>query len=315
MTNKAKLAVAMLIIIGIGVRAVLWVNYKPILYHDTPHYTQLATYIQKLNFDGYMGERTPGYVVLFLVSGMNYQVVWLIQLALGLAISLMLFALAWSKTESVTFALLIGLSYTLSINQLFFEASMLTETLGTFLLILSLVLYEAKKPHYLALGSSKKIIIPRKDAKAQSLKLFLASLRLCVRTFWDNLNFGIALGIVMAWAILTRPLMLSVAPLYFLLIADGAVPLVLIFPKPSSIQTHEEGKPTSYTVAITTLRERGIMVIDLGPALVHAKNTAKLTFADYYTQDKLNLNELGNYIVSQTILAQLCQQGILKNCP
>ncbi len=74
----------------------------------------------------------------------------------------------------------------------------------------------------LYLGSSKKIIISRKDAKTQSFKLFLASLRLCVRNFWDNLNFGIALNL--------KQLLLAVLMLtYFLYFGTYATQRYLAF--------------------------------------------------------------------------------------
>ncbi len=61
------------------------------------------------------------------------------------------------------------------------------------------------KKHLFILGNSKKIIIPRKGAKAQSLKLFLASLRLCVRNFWIALMILCGL-ILMPWQATTKSL-------------------------------------------------------------------------------------------------------------
>jgi hypothetical protein len=129
-----------LVTICVLVRLLLWFNYKPIVYNDTPLYLDLASYIRHLDFQGYQGERTPGYLLLLLLSGLNYQIVWLVQSVLGISISLMLYLIAKHQTESVGLAFIIGLAHTLSINQVFFEASLLTETLTTFLVVLSLLL-------------------------------------------------------------------------------------------------------------------------------------------------------------------------------
>lgn len=53
----------------------------------------------------------------------------------------MLFRMGLYQTKSDFLSLLIGLSYSLSINQLFFEANILTETLSTFFIVLFLWLF------------------------------------------------------------------------------------------------------------------------------------------------------------------------------
>ncbi len=98
-------------------------------------------------------------------------------------------------------------------------------------------------------------------------------------------------------------------------IANGSKPIILTFPERTSIEAHEKGKPTLYATGITLLRDHGLPVIDLAAAFVHAKQTEQANYLDYYASDGGHFNEHGNYIVGQTILAYLCQQNLVKNCP
>ncbi len=180
-TYTVKALLLVLILIGILPRVIIWFNYEPIVYNDTNLYAELAGYIQQLDFDGYNGERTPGYPLWLLLGGLNYESVWLMQSFLGILISVMLFGLGFYQTKSTFLAFLIGLSYALSINQIFFEAAILTETLGTFLLILSLSIYV-----WMGEAGPKKIVF-----------------------------YCAFLGIVVAWAILTRRILLIIVPVYF----------------------------------------------------------------------------------------------------
>ena len=175
----------LLVVMCLAFRIAIWFSYKPIVYNDTVLYAQLASSILNLDFSHYLGERTPGYPLLLLLSGLNYQIVWLWQAIFGVLISLMLFLITLHQTERSGLALAVGLSYTLSVNQLFFEASILTETLSTFLLIASLFLI---------------VIGEQKWAK-------------------KGVNYWLVIGIVVSVAILTRPIMLALVPLYLVLLA------------------------------------------------------------------------------------------------
>lgn len=95
---------------------------------------------------------------------------------------------------------------------------------------------------------------------------------------------------------------------------DGAIPVVLIFPERLSIERHGWGQETFYEQAIPIFRDKGIMVIDLAAAFVHARNTEQFDIADIYASDGGHFNQLGNRIVSQTVLAHLCQADILTDC-
>jgi hypothetical protein len=161
------------------VRILTWFIYEPVTYNDTPGYAELASQIGQLDFTNYDGIRTPVYPLLILLSGGDFKVVWLLQSVLGLCVSLMLFSITFHQTRNTSLSVIIGLSYTLALNQLFFEANILAETVTTFLLVLSLFL-----------------LVRLQDKQDKRMRDY------------------ILLGIVVALAGLTRPLLLFLAPFF-----------------------------------------------------------------------------------------------------
>jgi hypothetical protein len=136
------LVAASLGLICLLLRVILWRFYSPMVWGDTGTYEVFAQQIQSLNLTGYLGMRTPGYPLLLLLAGREHHAVWIVQSLCGVSISLMLFALTWTQTHSRRWSFLIGLSSSLSLNLLFFEANILTESLSLFLVILSLLLLQ-----------------------------------------------------------------------------------------------------------------------------------------------------------------------------
>jgi 4-amino-4-deoxy-L-arabinose transferase-like glycosyltransferase len=128
----------LLLVICVILRSLIFMNYQPILYPDSQGYKNLAYQLKTLNFGSYLGERPPVYSLLIMLSGMNDYVIWVIQSSLGIAVSILLYFIALRQTGNKSLSFLIGLSYSLALQLLFFEAIILTETLTTFLLILSL---------------------------------------------------------------------------------------------------------------------------------------------------------------------------------
>jgi hypothetical protein len=111
--------------------------YQPVTYSDTPSYRRLAETVLH-GFANYDGTRTPGYPAFLALAG-NDQQVWLIQLLLGFITTFLLFYIGWKLTDKPWFGGLIALAHTLNLGQLFFESNLLTETLTTFLLVLTMV--------------------------------------------------------------------------------------------------------------------------------------------------------------------------------
>jgi len=122
-------------------RVALWFAYEPIVQPDTKDYFSLAHTLSSWQFSDIDGQRTPVYPLLLLLGACNHSVVWLLQMLLGVATALLLFDLIMRETGSRTAALIAGLSCGLSLNLIFFEACLLTETLATFLLVLAALLY------------------------------------------------------------------------------------------------------------------------------------------------------------------------------
>jgi len=115
--------------------------YQPVSFSDTPSYRRLAGTVLQ-GFANYDGTRTPGYPVFLALVGSD-QTVWYVQLILGLLTTLLLFYIGWKLTGKPWFGGLIALAHTLNLGQLFFESDLLTESLTTFLVVVSIagVLY------------------------------------------------------------------------------------------------------------------------------------------------------------------------------
>ena len=62
----------------------------------------------------------------------------MVQLLLGLVTTMLLFYIGWKLTGKPWFGGLIALCHTLNLGQLFFESNLLTESLTTFLLVLTM---------------------------------------------------------------------------------------------------------------------------------------------------------------------------------
>lgn len=135
-TNALKPWLGALLLLSLLLRLALALSYQPIAYSDTPSYRRLAQAVLD-GFQRYDGTRTPGYPVFLALIGSDRQV-WLVQMLLGVAITGLLFYIAWQLSGRAWLAGLVGLAHTLNLGQLFFEANLLTETLTTFWIALTL---------------------------------------------------------------------------------------------------------------------------------------------------------------------------------
>ena len=139
--TSASLWLVIVLTVALVERILTVFLYQPVAYSDTPSYRRLAEAVLQ-GFDGYDGTRTPGYPAFLALVG-NDQRVWLAQLLLGLITTLLLFYIGWKLTERPWFGGLVALAHTLNLGQLFFESNLLTESLTTFLVVLTMagVLY------------------------------------------------------------------------------------------------------------------------------------------------------------------------------
>jgi hypothetical protein len=117
-------------------RLLTFLLYQPVSYSDTPSYRRLAESVLA-GFASYDGTRTPGYPVFLAFVG-NDQKVWLAQLALGLITTGLMFYIGWKLTDKAWFGGIVALVHTLNLSQLFFESNLLTESLTTFLMVLTM---------------------------------------------------------------------------------------------------------------------------------------------------------------------------------
>ncbi len=119
---------------AILVRLTIWAVYPLAQGNDTPTYLHLASSLKNNNgFERYNGTRTPGYPIFLMLAG-TPESVYVLQLCLGLLTTLMVFYIAWRISRRAWFAGLMGLTHTLNLGQVFFEATLLSEALATFFL-------------------------------------------------------------------------------------------------------------------------------------------------------------------------------------
>lgn len=111
--------------------------YQPVIYPDSGTYITMASQMVAFDFRGYNGWRTPTYPLILILGGQNHKVVWLIQSLLGIFTSLILFWICFAYTANAFWSLLAGALHSLALNQLFFEANILSETVSTFLIVSS----------------------------------------------------------------------------------------------------------------------------------------------------------------------------------
>jgi hypothetical protein len=121
------------LVVAILVRTGLWMAYPLAESNDTPTYRHLSRSLGNHGFDNYNGTRTPGYPLFLLITASD-AALYAVQLVLGVFTTLLVFYIVWKLTYRAWFAGALALAHTLNLGQLFFEASVLSESLATFLL-------------------------------------------------------------------------------------------------------------------------------------------------------------------------------------
>lgn len=163
------LACLFILLVSVGIKFSVW-QLTPQIFNDTPGY--LVPAISLLSGHGYgvqeNGFRTPTYP-LFLAALLApidhtafvscsdahrpacigkaadqpsgaFALRWIVlaQILLGIATTLLLYALGWELTNSAVVAFFFGISYAWNVATAFWEISLLTESLTAFLLMLAL---------------------------------------------------------------------------------------------------------------------------------------------------------------------------------
>lgn len=185
--GSKKKALILLAIVCVLVRLFIWLSFNPRQFADTKEYEGHALCIKTLYASkdslARAGDRTPLYPLLILACGFNRGLIWFVQSVMGVAIAFILFGLAYRDTRNAAVSFFVSLWYTLSPNLIYLEPVVLSETLSGFLIILSVL-------------ATVRIL----DAQG-----FTPGRYVC-------------LGLVVALAGLTRPNLLTIAPIYLALI-------------------------------------------------------------------------------------------------
>jgi hypothetical protein len=133
MSSRGWLGV--LLLGGIALRAGLWFSYEPLSYPDTPGYMRVAQNLRSGDFSAYDGRRPPGYPAVLALAGGDPRAVWALQMLAGIGITSLLFFIVLSATGRPGLATALAMTYNLNLAQLFFEANLLSETIGTLLVV------------------------------------------------------------------------------------------------------------------------------------------------------------------------------------
>jgi len=171
-----------LLVVGALVRLLLMAWLRPLSTFNpylAPSYILAAQDTLLLNFHA-LGDRVPVYPLLVALCGLKPREIWVVQSILGVAASFMIFDMAFRRTRHGLCSLLIGLTCSLVPEVLIYESLVMTEALTNFFLVTSLWL------------------ITRYDGAGES-----------------NVRYPLGLGLILALAGLTRPLMICLVPLYY----------------------------------------------------------------------------------------------------
>lgn len=124
---------AALIALGSLMRITLLAGYEPVIPPDTGTYIAAARDLAAGDLSRSQGRRTPGYPLFIALMNESPLKIVLAQMLLGIGTSIVLFLIAVRMTGRPGPAFAAGLSYDVSLQQLFLEATLLTEPLTTFL--------------------------------------------------------------------------------------------------------------------------------------------------------------------------------------
>lgn len=127
-----------LAILGVVERVLLARVYGPISFGDTSTYFRLAKVLNESPLAAYDATRVPGYPAFIAVMGLDEANLMTAQLTLGVLTSLLIFLIMWQLSANPPAAFAAGAAYDLIGSQLLFEFNLLSESLTTFLLMVTL---------------------------------------------------------------------------------------------------------------------------------------------------------------------------------
>lgn len=125
---------AAIMLVSLVIRSIVLLLTSPVLAPDSIEYMHLARLIGQGRLAADFGLRAPGYSAFLLLHDFDPNFVRITQMALGLCITAGLYWLVWRFTASVWLASIGALLYGANVAQIFFESTLVTETLATALL-------------------------------------------------------------------------------------------------------------------------------------------------------------------------------------
>jgi len=158
MKNLLKKPLVILILIGIVYRLMIIVFYHQIsIFPDSEGYQLLAKMISNWDFSHYEGERSPGYPLLLALSANSIVFLVGIQLVIGVANSVLVFQNLKLLQFNEKSALLIALFLDTLLHVVFYELSILTESLTLFLI--SCIINIMLRGHFVRTSAKTSIIL------------------------------------------------------------------------------------------------------------------------------------------------------------
>lgn len=169
--------------VAIALRLVLILSYPPLLSSDSGDYLDLAHRMASGNFTGWQARRTPGFPLLLLAVHYSATAMWVVQAALGVVGTLLVYALIRLLRASTRAALAGSLLYAASLEVLAVERVMLTEALTSFLLLAAAVtcaalIRQGRPSRPLVAGASVLLLLAcltRPDSLVTAVVLALAT--------------------------------------------------------------------------------------------------------------------------------------------
>ena len=151
MHNKYSF-VSFLLLINVLIRIFHHGIYSPVVFSDTKSYLDVANCIWIWDFSNYIGDRPPMYPMVMLLNLIDERLIWIFQSLLGVFNSLIIYYVVRNLTED-KIAFFTAIAFSLSLNILFAESALLSETTSTFFLLLTLLAFseyiDNKARHYL----------------------------------------------------------------------------------------------------------------------------------------------------------------------
>ena len=125
-----------------SIRLIFLHGTRPSIFWETDSYVSYATFLKDHLRPPGVGTRAIGYPLFLLIFGnLNFNVIIIIQQLLGLTSGVILFSIMDQLTANSWISAATAIFYSLSVDVLFMEVTIYSETLSTFLLLLAIYAY------------------------------------------------------------------------------------------------------------------------------------------------------------------------------